>query len=161
MQHLSSHIYNQIFPEGSKPPPKELVELSKDHLRRHKEIRAADEDVRMMRITAGLANDCTARLPSKNGVSPTEGPASRPTAVRGCGHASGPRSILVASGFARGEVEGTQRQFSEWEHSSTGVLSNLLHGPGLFTPLTRTWRCMTDVGKRRRIGTGFAKVSPS
>ncbi|KAI1813903.1 DNA polymerase gamma [Poronia punctata] len=35
VQHLSSHVYEQIFPNGSKPPPKELVELSKDHLRRH------------------------------------------------------------------------------------------------------------------------------
>ncbi|KAI1074462.1 DNA polymerase gamma [Whalleya microplaca] len=35
VQHLSSHVYDQIFPDGSVPPPKELVELSKDHLRRH------------------------------------------------------------------------------------------------------------------------------
>ncbi|KAI3336650.1 DNA polymerase gamma [Xylariaceae sp. AK1471] len=35
VQHLSSHVYEQIFPDGSVPPPKELVELSKDHLRRH------------------------------------------------------------------------------------------------------------------------------
>ncbi|KAI0140614.1 DNA polymerase gamma [Pestalotiopsis sp. NC0098] len=35
VQHLSSHVYNQVFPSGSKPPPKELVELSRDHLRRH------------------------------------------------------------------------------------------------------------------------------
>ncbi|KAI8626829.1 DNA polymerase gamma [Xylariaceae sp. FL1651] len=35
VQHLSSHVYNQIFPNGCEPPPKELVELSKDHLRRH------------------------------------------------------------------------------------------------------------------------------
>ncbi|KAH9993647.1 DNA polymerase gamma [Xylariaceae sp. FL0662B] len=35
VQHLSSHVYNQIFPNGREPPPKELVELSEDHLRRH------------------------------------------------------------------------------------------------------------------------------
>ncbi|KXJ94263.1 DNA polymerase gamma [Microdochium bolleyi] len=35
VQHLSSHVYNQVFPGGSAPPPVELVELAKDHLRRH------------------------------------------------------------------------------------------------------------------------------
>ncbi|KAF9774100.1 DNA-directed DNA polymerase gamma mip1 [Fusarium sp. DS 682] len=35
VQQLSSHIFDQIFPDGVKPPPQELVELSKDHLRRH------------------------------------------------------------------------------------------------------------------------------
>ena len=35
VQQLSSHVYDQIFPEGSQPPPAELVELSRDHLRRH------------------------------------------------------------------------------------------------------------------------------
>ncbi|OTA90668.1 hypothetical protein M434DRAFT_33422 [Hypoxylon sp. CO27-5] len=35
VQQVSSHIYEQVFPEGSEPPPQELVELSKDHLRRH------------------------------------------------------------------------------------------------------------------------------
>lgn len=35
VQHISSHIFKQIFPNGEKPPPKELVELSEDHLRRH------------------------------------------------------------------------------------------------------------------------------
>ncbi|KAI0024728.1 DNA polymerase family A [Xylariomycetidae sp. FL0641] len=36
VQHLSAHVYNQIFPGGNAaPPPEELVELSKDHLRRH------------------------------------------------------------------------------------------------------------------------------
>lgn len=35
VQQVSAHIYDQVFPEGSQPPPKELVELSKDHLRRH------------------------------------------------------------------------------------------------------------------------------
>ncbi|KAJ4162583.1 DNA-directed DNA polymerase gamma mip1 [Fusarium falciforme] len=35
VQQLSSHVFNQIFPNGTKPPPPELVELSKDHLRRH------------------------------------------------------------------------------------------------------------------------------
>ncbi|KAI0128347.1 DNA polymerase gamma [Xylariales sp. AK1849] len=35
VQHLSSHVYNQVFPNGSTPAPKELVELSRDHLRRH------------------------------------------------------------------------------------------------------------------------------
>ncbi|KAK7428954.1 DNA-directed DNA polymerase gamma mip1 [Neonectria magnoliae] len=35
IQQLSSHVFEQIFPNGSKPAPPELVELSKDHLRRH------------------------------------------------------------------------------------------------------------------------------
>ncbi|KAK7969182.1 DNA polymerase gamma- mitochondrial [Apiospora saccharicola] len=35
VQHLSEHVYNQVFPNGSQPPPKELVELSQEHLRRH------------------------------------------------------------------------------------------------------------------------------
>ncbi|KAF5566630.1 DNA polymerase gamma mitochondrial [Fusarium phyllophilum] len=35
VQQLSSHIFDQIFPDGVKPPPQELVELSRDHLRRH------------------------------------------------------------------------------------------------------------------------------
>ncbi|KAF4591649.1 DNA polymerase gamma [Ophiocordyceps camponoti-floridani] len=35
VQHLSDHVFNQIFPNGCKPPPKELVKLSKEHLRRH------------------------------------------------------------------------------------------------------------------------------
>ncbi|KAH6890454.1 DNA polymerase family A-domain-containing protein [Thelonectria olida] len=35
VQQLSSHVYKQIFPDGSKSPSPELVELSKDHLRRH------------------------------------------------------------------------------------------------------------------------------
>lgn len=35
VQQLSSHVFNQIFPDGQSPPPPELVELSKDHLRRH------------------------------------------------------------------------------------------------------------------------------
>ncbi|VUC34246.1 unnamed protein product [Clonostachys rosea] len=35
VQHLSAHVFNQLFPDGCKPPPEELVELSKDHLRRH------------------------------------------------------------------------------------------------------------------------------
>ncbi|KAF5017965.1 hypothetical protein F66182_10074 [Fusarium sp. NRRL 66182] len=35
VQQLSSHVFDQIFPDGTKPPPPELVELSKDHLRRH------------------------------------------------------------------------------------------------------------------------------
>jgi DNA polymerase gamma 1 len=35
VQQLSSYVYDQIFPDGNTPPPKELVELSKDHLRRH------------------------------------------------------------------------------------------------------------------------------
>ncbi|KAI1376720.1 DNA polymerase family A [Hypoxylon crocopeplum] len=35
VQHISAHVYNQIFPMGNEPPPKELVELSRDHLRRH------------------------------------------------------------------------------------------------------------------------------
>lgn len=35
VQHLSAHVYDQVFPNGSTPAPKDLVELSKDHLRRH------------------------------------------------------------------------------------------------------------------------------
>ncbi|KAI1104211.1 DNA polymerase family A [Jackrogersella minutella] len=35
VQQVSAHIYKQIFPQGGDPPPKELVNLSKDHLRRH------------------------------------------------------------------------------------------------------------------------------
>ncbi|KAF4634326.1 hypothetical protein G7Y89_g3779 [Cudoniella acicularis] len=35
VQQLSSHVYSQIFPDSGAPPPQELVELSKDHLRRH------------------------------------------------------------------------------------------------------------------------------
>ncbi len=32
---MSSHVYSQLFPDNAPPPPQELVELSKDHLRRH------------------------------------------------------------------------------------------------------------------------------
>lgn len=35
VQQLSSHVFKQIFPDGSKPPPEELVKLSRDHLQRH------------------------------------------------------------------------------------------------------------------------------
>ncbi|KPM37707.1 DNA polymerase gamma, mitochondrial [Neonectria ditissima] len=35
VQQLSSHVFDQIFPDGSKPAPPELVKLSRDHLRRH------------------------------------------------------------------------------------------------------------------------------
>lgn len=35
MQQLSSHIHSQVFSNKPSPPPHELVELSKDHLRRH------------------------------------------------------------------------------------------------------------------------------
>ncbi|KAF6845443.1 DNA polymerase gamma [Colletotrichum musicola] len=35
VQHLSEHVYRQIFPDGNTPPPPELVELCKEHLRRH------------------------------------------------------------------------------------------------------------------------------
>ncbi|KND92376.1 DNA polymerase gamma, mitochondrial [Tolypocladium ophioglossoides CBS 100239] len=35
VQQLSSHVFNQIFPDGCKPAPEHLVQLSKDHLRRH------------------------------------------------------------------------------------------------------------------------------
>ena len=35
VQQLSSHVFHQVFPDGCKPPPEELVRLSKDHLRRH------------------------------------------------------------------------------------------------------------------------------
>ncbi|KAI9167444.1 DNA polymerase gamma [Paramyrothecium foliicola] len=35
VQQISSHIFDQVFLNGSNPPPAELVELSKDHLKRH------------------------------------------------------------------------------------------------------------------------------
>lgn len=35
VQQLSAHVYSQIFPQGGSPPPPELVELSKDYLRKH------------------------------------------------------------------------------------------------------------------------------
>ncbi|KAG6015591.1 DNA-directed DNA polymerase gamma mip1 [Claviceps lovelessii] len=35
VQQLSTHVFEQIFPDGCKLPPEDLVELSKDHLRRH------------------------------------------------------------------------------------------------------------------------------
>lgn len=35
MQSLSENLYKQIFPNGNKPPPPELVKLARDHLRRH------------------------------------------------------------------------------------------------------------------------------
>ncbi|KAM3066540.1 DNA-directed DNA polymerase gamma mip1 [Clarireedia jacksonii] len=35
VQQLSSHIHSQLFPHNPSPPPKELVALSIDHLRRH------------------------------------------------------------------------------------------------------------------------------
>ncbi|OTB06759.1 hypothetical protein M426DRAFT_318474 [Hypoxylon sp. CI-4A] len=35
VQQVSARIYDQVFPEGGEAPPQELVELSKDHLRRH------------------------------------------------------------------------------------------------------------------------------
>ncbi|KAH6605148.1 dna polymerase gamma [Trichoderma cornu-damae] len=35
VQQLSDHIFPQIFPNGSKPPPDDLVQLSIDHLKRH------------------------------------------------------------------------------------------------------------------------------
>lgn len=35
VQQLSENIYKQIFPNGSEPPSQQLVELSREHLRRH------------------------------------------------------------------------------------------------------------------------------
>jgi DNA polymerase gamma 1 len=35
VQQLSSHVYSQIFLDNARPPPQELIDLSKDHLRRH------------------------------------------------------------------------------------------------------------------------------
>ncbi|CAG7562978.1 unnamed protein product [Fusarium equiseti] len=35
VQQLSSHVFDQIFPDGAKPPPQVLVDLCKDHLQRH------------------------------------------------------------------------------------------------------------------------------
>lgn len=35
VQQLSSHVFDQVFPDGCTPPPEHLVKLSKDHLRRH------------------------------------------------------------------------------------------------------------------------------
>ncbi|CAK7563271.1 MAG: DNA-directed DNA polymerase gamma mip1 [Sporothrix epigloea] len=34
IQHISDHIFRQVFPQGNKPPPPELVKLAQDHLRR-------------------------------------------------------------------------------------------------------------------------------
>ncbi|CAK7273946.1 DNA-directed DNA polymerase gamma mip1 [Sporothrix epigloea] len=34
IQHVSDHIFRQIFPQGSEPPNPELVKLAQDHLRR-------------------------------------------------------------------------------------------------------------------------------
>ncbi|CAK7237585.1 DNA-directed DNA polymerase gamma mip1 [Sporothrix bragantina] len=34
IQHVSDHIFRQVFPQGNKPPSPELVELARDHLRR-------------------------------------------------------------------------------------------------------------------------------
>lgn len=35
VQHLSDHVHAQIFPQNSPRPPRDLVDLSKDHLTRH------------------------------------------------------------------------------------------------------------------------------
>lgn len=35
VQQLSEYIFPQLFPDGSKPPPEDLVKLSVDHLKRH------------------------------------------------------------------------------------------------------------------------------
>ncbi|TPX09836.1 uncharacterized protein E0L32_009027 [Thyridium curvatum] len=35
VQQLSKHVYDQVFKEPGEAPPQELVELAKDHLRRH------------------------------------------------------------------------------------------------------------------------------
>ncbi|CAI4219130.1 unnamed protein product [Parascedosporium putredinis] len=35
VQHLSSHVHQQIFPDGCQPPSQELVALARDHLQRH------------------------------------------------------------------------------------------------------------------------------
>ncbi|KYK61755.1 DNA polymerase family A [Drechmeria coniospora] len=35
VQQLSEHVFRQVFPDGVKPAPEELVKLSKDHLQRH------------------------------------------------------------------------------------------------------------------------------
>lgn len=35
VQQLSSHVHSQVFPHPPCPPPQELVELARDHLRRH------------------------------------------------------------------------------------------------------------------------------
>ncbi|RFU73422.1 dna polymerase gamma [Trichoderma arundinaceum] len=35
VQQLSDHIFPQLFPDGPKPPPEDLVKLSVDHLKRH------------------------------------------------------------------------------------------------------------------------------
>lgn len=35
VQHLSEHVFKQVFPGGSKEPPADLVRLSRDHLARH------------------------------------------------------------------------------------------------------------------------------
>lgn len=35
VQHLSKHVFKQVFPGGEKEPPEHLVRLSRDHLARH------------------------------------------------------------------------------------------------------------------------------
>ncbi|OAA53405.1 DNA polymerase gamma [Cordyceps fumosorosea ARSEF 2679] len=35
VQQLSTYVFDQLFPNGATPPPQELVNLSKDHLKRH------------------------------------------------------------------------------------------------------------------------------
>lgn len=35
VQHLSDHVFKQVFPLGPDPPPKHLVKLAEDHLARH------------------------------------------------------------------------------------------------------------------------------
>ncbi|KJZ77061.1 DNA polymerase gamma [Hirsutella minnesotensis 3608] len=44
VQQLSAHVFSQIFPKGTKPAPKELVELSKEHLRRNDLLGKATDD---------------------------------------------------------------------------------------------------------------------
>lgn len=44
VQQLSSHVFNQVFPNGKKPPPEELVQLSKHHLRQHDLLGKTDDD---------------------------------------------------------------------------------------------------------------------
>jgi DNA polymerase gamma 1 len=44
VQQVSAHLYQQLFPQGSTPPPPELVELSRRHLEQHDLLGKNTED---------------------------------------------------------------------------------------------------------------------
>lgn len=53
VQQLSTHLYDQIFPNRAEPPPEELVKLAREHLRRHD----------LLDKTAGHADPIAFQLP--------------------------------------------------------------------------------------------------